>query len=363
MAGKRVVVVGSGGNIGSQLIGHLGRMREDERIVLIDPGRYEAENLWTQEIDRRDLGKSKVSVQTRKLRRIRPDLSVKSIPSPVEKVPLGRLRADLILSCLDSRISRMVLNRAALRLDVPWFDAGVQGDSLLARVSMYRPGSTRACMICGWDQRDFELVEQVYACGAHPVPDHPTHSPSSLGALAASLQALQCQKYLSGKMSDDDLGREILLEADHHTLYLTSYARNLRCRISDHRGWTTRPLHSTPDEVTLADALELGPASGGNGVAPRVRVDGSPFIVRQTCPRCGRKKPRWRHEASLSPKENCESCGTMMVTTSADRREELEAGQLPGRLLRRSLRSFGLRRGDIFSVGTSRAEKHYELVL
>jgi len=58
----------------------------------------------------------------------------------VENVPLGQLRSDLILAGLDSRRARMEVNRAALRLGLPWFDAGVLGEDLLVRITRYRPG-------------------------------------------------------------------------------------------------------------------------------------------------------------------------------------------------------------------------------
>ncbi|MDX6614340.1 MAG: molybdopterin-synthase adenylyltransferase, partial [Blastocatellia bacterium] len=103
---KSVVVIGAGGNIGSHLVPHLGRMPNVARVTLIDRDVYEPPNLLTQDITPRDVGRRKALVQARRLARINPDLRVRAIAEAVERVPLGLLRADVILACLDSRRAR-----------------------------------------------------------------------------------------------------------------------------------------------------------------------------------------------------------------------------------------------------------------
>ena len=117
-----------------------------------------------------------------------------AVSLPVETVPLGRLRADVILACVDSRAARQYLNQAARHLGVPLIDAGVFPDGLLARVSVFLPGAEHACLECTWDQADYDAIEQSYPCQGG-VPDAAASgAPAHLGALAAAVQAIECQR-------------------------------------------------------------------------------------------------------------------------------------------------------------------------
>ena len=49
-ATRSAAVAGAGGNLGSQLTGHLARMTAFARILVIDPDRYEPKNLAGQDI-------------------------------------------------------------------------------------------------------------------------------------------------------------------------------------------------------------------------------------------------------------------------------------------------------------------------
>ena len=175
MNSRHVVVVGVG-NIGSHLVPHLGRMTGLAGVTLVDRDRYDESNLAGQDITRGDVGRPKVRVQAARLRRINPSLAVRAVAAGVEELPLGLLRADALLGCVDSRAARQTLNEATRRLGVAWIDAGVQGTGWLARVSVYPPDARAACLECGWDQRDYDLLEQAYPCtpGARvPPPTRP----------------------------------------------------------------------------------------------------------------------------------------------------------------------------------------------
>ena len=121
------------------------------------------------------------------------------ISAAVEAVPLGRLRADAILACVDSRAARQYLNQAARRLGVPLIDAGVQSDGWLARVSVFRSAPDCACLECGWDQTDYDAIEQTYPCHPGGEEPAPTNAPAHLGALAAALQVIELQRLLDGQ--------------------------------------------------------------------------------------------------------------------------------------------------------------------
>ena len=358
---RKVVVVGAGGNIGSHLVPHLGRMPQIGYVTLIDKDVYEDGNLQTQDITPRDVGKRKALVQARKLRRINPGLRVEALADAVERVPLGKLRADVILSCLDSRIARQYVNQFAWRLGVPLIDAGVEAGSSLARVNVYIPGPDNPCLECAWDDRDYEALEQTYPCLGFDSNVAATNAPSSLGALAASLQAIECQKLLSGQMEWAAVNKQVLVDASYHKHYVTSFRRNPNCRFPDHSVWEIQTLDRSPKSLSLEQALKLGSDGVNNGASVSFRAEGKPFVKRLVCSNCGYARSMLRLECSLTEAQTtCRRCGRRMVAAGFDLVERLQASA-HREVLSRSLGSLGLRPGEIFSVSGANAEYHYEL--
>jgi molybdopterin/thiamine biosynthesis adenylyltransferase len=357
---KIVVVVGAGGNIGSHLVSHLARTHQVARVVLIDKDTYEPANLSTQDITPCDIGKSKAMVQARRLRKITPSLCVQAIADAVEHVPLGKLRADVILSCLDSRIARQHVNQFAWRLGVPLIDAGVEAGDLLARVNVYAPGPESPCLECAWDDRDYEALEQTYPCQGFEATIAATNAPSSLGALAAALQAIECQKLLTNQIDRAAISKQVLIDASYHRHYVTSFRRNPMCRFGDHEVWSIEKLRCSLEQISIEQVLKLGPMTGNGSVS--LRLEGKPFVRRLTCPSCGATQPMLRLECSLRDREKtCARCGKRMIATGFDLLERLNVGSVTQADLMRSLRSLGLRPGDVFSVGDDRREFHYEI--
>lgn len=360
---KKIIVVGAGGNIGSHLVPHLARMPNAGRVTLIDRDVYEAKNLSSQDISPSDVGKRKVGVQAKRLRRINPELQVEAIFDAVERVPLGRLRGDVILACLDSRIARQQVSQFAWRLGVSLIDAGVEPTGLLARVNVYVPGSENPCLECAWDDRDYEALEQAYPCADFVSSVPATNAPSSLGALAASLQAIECQKLLSGQLESVGVGRQVLIDAMYHKHYVTAFRRNPNCRFAEHAIWNIKKLELSARRVSIAEALELMPAGSSSNGSRALRVEGKPFVKRLTCPACGHSRSLLRLECSLrKPERHCARCGAPVVAGGFDFAEELSTRLLKDeRLLTQSLARLGFRKGEVFSVGERDNELHYEL--
>ncbi len=347
MTGRSVTVIGAGGNIGSHLAPHLARMPGVARVTLVDRDAYEPKNLAGQDIERGDVNRPKALVQARRVRRINPALGVDAIAAAVEHVPLGRLGADVILACLDSRLARQYVIEAAWRPGAPWIDAGVRADGLLARVNVYRPGEPEgACLECAWSDADYAAIEQAYPCQPGRATPAPTDAPSALGALAAAIQALECQKLLARDEGAMAAGRQITLDARWQKHYVTSFRRNPRCRF-DHGTWQIETLPRGGAEFTLGQAVALGGAVG---------IEGMRFAQRLTCTGCGRTRAGLR--LLRPPLPVCPKCRSAMTATGFDRLERLD-GNLPQRALARSLASLGLRPGDVLDAG----EKHYQIPL
>ena len=93
---RHVVIAGAGGNTGSHLLPHLGRMHGIARLTLVDPDVYTAGNLSAQDIESRQVGEIKVRAQAARLRAINPTLEVATMAERIEDVPRGLLRGDLL---------------------------------------------------------------------------------------------------------------------------------------------------------------------------------------------------------------------------------------------------------------------------
>lgn len=344
-AARHVVVAGAG-NTGSHLLPHLARMPEIARITIVDPEIYALENAASQNLHwEQDLGRAKAVVQAEKLRRIRAcmggrALEVKAFKERIEDVPRGLLVSDLIVSCLDS--SRQYVNQIAWRLNVPWTDCGVQGSLKLARVNSYQPAMDAPCLECGWGADNYLIssLEQEYVCGATDGATYPTMASSALGALAASLAAMEIAKLLSNEHAHTLVGRQVLVDAEHHSLDVTTYRRNPSCRF-DHRSWHVEPWPCSPANIALGTALsEVG----------SLQVEGHQFTTDLFCPGCNRRQQVLRLNRPLA---RCAVCNRRMVTVGFGSFNRIDASLACG-YEELTLAQIGLRTGDIVSDGSRR---------
>jgi molybdopterin/thiamine biosynthesis adenylyltransferase len=354
-----VLVVGVGA-VGSHLAGHLARCPQVSRMTVIDRDRYEVSNLRGQDIDTRDLGRPKASVQARRLTRINPKLAVTAIHKTIEDLPLGALRANVILACLDSRRARLVINQAAWRLGIPWIDAGVAGAELLARVQVFVPATDAPCLECGWDPSDYAIVEQTYACQGEPQPVA-TDTPSALAALAAALQAVECEKLLAGGV-ESLAGHDVLIDARHHKHYLTSFRRNPACRMPDHDGWRIDKLGALPRDVRLDELIALGSTLRGADEKLELSIAGQRMARTLICRRCDCHVAAFTLERAVRRKAPvCSRCGDHFQPDPFDLHDSVPLDSVDRATTDPSLSQVGLLPGDVISIVTSSVQAHYEL--
>ena len=355
-----VVVVGAG-NIGSHVLPHVARMRGVDAVTVIDRDRYAQTNLGTQNIFAFDLDKSKAQVQAKRLKQIRHALQVRAVHTPVEDVPLAWLRANVILACLDSKRARMVVNQAAWRLGVPWIDAGVDASGL-ARVQVFVPDNHAACSECAMDARDYELVEQDYPCHDGAAPPE-TGASSALGALAASLQAIECEKILDRNRDGSLAGRDVMIDATHHRHYVTRFERNAGCRMPDHAGWSIAPCDMDPSSTTAGELTAMSSTLSGSNRGVRMSVAGQQFALTLTCQTCRQDQPvahvhrgEWRRSLP-----RCRACGGTQSATGFDLQDQVALDDLPPEARNRSLSELGILSGDVLTFTTPETEVHLEL--
>jgi molybdopterin-synthase adenylyltransferase len=357
-AAGRVVLAGIG-NIGSHIVPLLARMHHLVReILLVDPQKYAAENVASQAATAADVGKAKVTVQARELRRINPNLQVAAIQDRIENVPLGLLRSRVLIAGLDSREARRSVNLAAWRLGIPWIDAAVDAAGLLVRVNVYVPGSGATCMECAWDDAEYAALEHRFGCDGQLLEPASTNAPSSLGALAAGLQAVECMKLLSGQTDRLAAGNQVLLDANYHKHYVTRLPHNPLCRF-DHATWRIERL-DVPLQMSLGDFFLI--ADGLHATARSVALEASPVVTQLACVQCGRQ-PRgiFRLSSRLSARDRkCAGCSGNLSPFGFGMLDRLERAELTQTDLRRSLASIGFRVADVLTVHDD-VDVHYEL--
>jgi molybdopterin/thiamine biosynthesis adenylyltransferase len=348
------------GNIGSHAVPLAAALAGVSALTLVDPDRYSASNLASQDIERAAIGRRKVDVQAERVRRINPDLTLLAICAPVEHVPLGLLRADVLLAGLDSGLARLAVNRIACWLGIPWIDAGVQPQDGLASVAVYFPShGGDPCYECQYDAPAYAAATAVMPCQANGGAAPPTNAPRSLGALAAAWQALELQKLLAGLAAQALAGRELLLDTRKHIQYVTAIRRNPSCR-SSHQPLPIQVLDSSPAELTLGDALALGePSRAGAGVALGHLAD--EFARRLVCQGCGRASPVLRLGHRLTAAQRaCRRCRGSLQPSEFHNAAWLDRASLEPRDLRRTLASLGFLAGDVFALQTAEGNLHYE---
>jgi hypothetical protein len=292
---------------------------------------------------------------TRRCAEIRGEVEVEPRASAVEDLPLGHLRGAAIASCVDSRAARQAINSVAWRLGVPLVDAAVQGENLLARVAVFQPEIGQPCLECRWGVEDYRQLESVYACGAASMPVPGSGSPSELGALAAAYQAMALRRVLSGEM--DFAGRELYVNARHHTVLSAHFGCNPSCRFDHQTFRTEEPVGgglsatATVEELTAAHPAQwLG-------------VSGHSFVHEAACNSCAQLRsitPQLSRGIDLGP---CPRCGGEQSPDGLSMRESLPLGQ---QARSRRLAEFGLCEGDVVTLtrhGAARTAEKFHLQL
>lgn len=365
-----VVVVGLG-NIGSQvveLVGRLSLTRRNEdsgspllrRVVLIDCDTYSETNLPSQRILRRDVGRPKAFVQARRLHAINPALEVLPLVDDIAKVPVGWLRGAIVLAGLDSLQARIALNESAWRAGAPWIDGGVETALELARVTMHLPTANAACFECGLEPADYEAIATRHLCAVSSEAPAPTNGSAVLGALTAALMGIELEALLAGRALPH-LGHELVMDAAHHTQFVTPRARNPACRFH-HQQWPIEILAGVTERSSLREALAAAQRAWGGDRAVSLSLPGQSFARALRCPLGCETRNLFALSYRLRPVARiCSQCGRVMFAAGFDQVEHLTASALNARLLRRSLRALGLRAGDVLVASDGERQAQFEI--
>jgi molybdopterin/thiamine biosynthesis adenylyltransferase len=142
----KVFIAGAGG-LGSAVTTYLAAAGVGV-IRIVDHDRVELSNLNRQVLHRNeDIGKGKAVSATEKLRKLNPEVKIEAVQEMITEANISRLVAgfDLIVDAMDNLPTRYVLNKVALRKNIPFFHGAVYGFE--GRAMTIIPGKT-ACLRC-----------------------------------------------------------------------------------------------------------------------------------------------------------------------------------------------------------------------
>jgi len=182
--GARVCVAGVGG-LGSTIVTQLAGMGVG-LLRIVDRDVVERPNLHRQSVFSVDqLGMPKVEAAEERIREVNPDVEVEALPLSVnesnsESIVEGM---DVVLDGLDTLAARRIVNRACVRLGVPYvFGAAIE---MFGNASTIIPGET-ACLDCFLPAQ--EPSATCATVGVHP----------SLVSIIASVEVSEAVKLITG---------------------------------------------------------------------------------------------------------------------------------------------------------------------
>jgi adenylyltransferase/sulfurtransferase len=182
--GARVCVMGIGG-LGSTIVTQLAGMGVG-LLRIVDRDVVERPNLHRQSVFSVDqLGMPKVEAAEERIKEVNPDVEVEALPLSVnesnsESIVEGM---DVVLDGLDTLATRRIVNRACVRLGVPYvFGAAIE---MFGNASTIIPGET-ACLDCFLPAQ--EPSATCATVGVHP----------SLVSIIASVEVSEAVKLITG---------------------------------------------------------------------------------------------------------------------------------------------------------------------
>lgn len=238
LAESRVLVVGAGG-LGCPVLAYLAGAGVGH-LAVVEHDQLEASNLHRQFLYPFDrIGESKATLAEEWLKGFNPSIEVDAIQGRFQSVEVDQLATyDIVVECTDCMETKLLVNRAALKAEVPVVFASIY--QFEGQVQVVTPGSS--CLEC------------LYENGA------PAETPSCavagvMGAVPGvigSIQALETIKQLLAL--DGRLDNELLIVnlADYSARKL-KLPRNPQCPAHDVAQPLPESVDVTIDEINLAE--------------------------------------------------------------------------------------------------------------
>ena len=283
LASCRLLVVGAGA-LGNEILKNASLLGF-RKIVIIDLDRIDESNLSRTVLYRTaDIGKFKADVAADAYRLISPEAMVQPlVQNIVHSCGLGVFEwADMIIAGLDNREARLWINRAAWKVNRPWFDGAIEGINGVARV--FVPG-VPPCYECTLGEVDWALLEKRMSCNLLALEaneDGKTPTTPTISSIIAGIQVQEAVKMIHGLPTLT--GKGYVFEGLNHTSYTVEYTENPDC-MSHYTVPDIVHLSGRSRDWTLAGLLDRARADLG---ADDIVIEFSRDVIQKlVCPSCG----------------------------------------------------------------------------
>jgi len=183
----KVCVVGTGG-LGHPIISRLAAMGIGT-LRIIDRDVIELSNLHRQTMfDEDDVGQVKVEVAAKKLKKLNPDCNIEALAVSVNDYTALEVIGgfDVVIDALDSVNARYALNKACVKLNIPFVTGAAVGVS--GQVFTVIPKES-ACYFCMFPELDEDTMPTCSIEGVHP----------SILSIVGGIEVAEAVKILIGK--------------------------------------------------------------------------------------------------------------------------------------------------------------------
>ena len=183
----KVCVVGTGG-LGHPIISRLTAMGIGT-LRIIDRDVVELSNLHRQTMfDEDDVGQVKVEVAAKKLKKLNPDCNIEALAISVNDYTALEVieGCDVVIDALDSVNARYALNKACVKLNIPFVTGAAVGVS--GQVFTVLPKES-ACYFCMFPELDEDTMPTCSIEGVHP----------SILSIVGGIEVAEAVKIIIGK--------------------------------------------------------------------------------------------------------------------------------------------------------------------
>ncbi len=317
---KATVAVVGVGAVGNEVVKNLALMGIG-RLILLDKDTIELTNLTRSVLFRReDVGQPKTVVAARRARELDPSVETIALTGDLADLGVAALAgADVIIGCVDSLYGRILLNRYAAWLGVPWINGGLGDatDVFKGIVAVFHPPEG-PCFECGLrpGQAEQELTARLSrgGCGeterkaqeARSVPSTPT-----MASIIGALQVQEALKILHAGLHPDDpdqvwpepaLGAFVAYETCDHTV--NRFQRKVRQDCPNHVPGGLRQVEGFDRDRPLGDLWAIADLEPDTWIG----LARGTWIEPWTCEACDHATIDWCW--SPGPEVTCPACGT-----------------------------------------------------
>ncbi len=306
------ILVAGVGALGNEVVKNLALLGVGQ-ICIIDFDRIEVSNLSRCVLFRDcDTGRWKAEVAAERVKEINPEAKVSYIVGDLElDLGLGYLkRFNIVVGCLDSINARWALNRACMRIGVPWINGGLS--SVAGEVALYSPDHP-CCYQCGMTDEMWMRFNERYSCSKflRNLPPCTVPTTATLASVTGALQAQQAVAWIHKLAGRDTLapGQKLFFSLKPYNVFIVDLPSSPEC-LAHERIERTILVQGGPDTIRARDIstrlLDIG-----------IRVDsfhlGYDLATGLECPKCGKENILSPVKKLTSNDGLCLKCGKQRV--------------------------------------------------